>query len=51
MIKFMYSKQYTDDELKDIYTRFTILDKYRNEKTIDVVGDFYPELKPYFKND
>lgn len=51
MIKYMYSKQFTDTELKQIYTRFTILDKYRNEKTIDVVGDFYPELKPYFQND
>jgi ribosomal protein S12 methylthiotransferase accessory factor YcaO len=51
MIKYMYSKQHTDSELKEIYTRFTILDKYRAEKTIDVVKDFYPELEQYFQND
>ena len=48
MITFMYSKQPTDDVIKNIYKRYTILDKYREEKTFDVVKDFYPELEKYF---
>ena len=51
MIAFMYSKQPTDDEIKQVFKRFTILDKYRTESTFDVVSSFYSELKPYFKND
>lgn len=48
MISFMYSKQPSDNELREVYKRFTILDKYRKESTFDVVKDFYPELDKYF---
>ena len=48
MLSFMYSKQPSDTELKEVYRRFTILDKYRKESTFDVVKEFYPELEKYF---
>lgn len=48
MIAFMYSKQPADDEIKEVFKRFTILDKYRTESTFDVVSSFYPELESYF---
>ena len=44
----MYSKQPSEDELRKEYTKFTILDGYRNESTIDIVKTNYPTLVNYF---
>lgn len=48
LIEFMYSKQPSEDELRKEYTKFTILDGYRNESTIDIVKTNYPTLVNYF---
>jgi len=47
LIKFMYSTQPNEKELKIEYNKFTILDRYRKESTFDIVGKNYPELKKY----
>jgi hypothetical protein len=48
LVEFMYSKQPSDEELKREYTKFTILDGYRSESTIDIVKANYPTLVNYF---
>ena len=48
LIKFMYSKQPSDEQIRDNYKRFTILDKYREESTVDLMDEICPELKEYF---
>lgn len=48
LINHMYSKEYTDDELKKQYSKFSILDKYRDESTIDLVKNQFPELVELF---
>ena len=48
MITFMYSIQPTDEEIKNSYKKYTLLDSYRKESTFNVVKGFYPELEKYF---
>jgi hypothetical protein len=48
LIEFMYSQELTDEELQKHYNKFILLDKYRNESTIDVVKKNYPTLIKYF---
>lgn len=47
MLNYMYSSQPTDIELKNLYQKFIILDKYRKESTFDIIEKNYPELKKY----
>jgi hypothetical protein len=47
LIKFMYSQQPSDDEIRKNYKKFTILDKYRSESTIDLMDEICPLLKDY----
>ena len=49
LIKFMYSKQPTEDELIEHYKKFTVLDKYRGDDSVKIITDIYPELLKYFK--
>lgn len=49
LLKFMYSKQPSDDEIVENYKKFTVLDKYRNEDTVKLMDEICPELKEYFK--
>ena len=49
LIEFMYSKQPSDDELKRNYMKFMVLDGYRDESTLNIVGKNYPSLFEYFK--
>ena len=44
----MFSISPSDKSLKKLYTKFTILDKYRKESTFDIVYKNYPELKKYY---
>ena len=47
LVKFMYSQQPSDDEIRKNYKKFTILDKYRSESTIDLMDEICPILKDY----
>lgn len=51
LIEYMYSKQPNDDEIKNSFIKFEIIDKYRNESTIDLIKDIDMELYNFFKND
>jgi hypothetical protein len=51
MISYMYSKQPSKSEIKKVYKRYTILDKYRTESTFDVVKDNFPELEEFFEDE
>ena len=48
ILKYMFSISPSDKSLKKLYTKFTILDKYRKESTFDIVYKNYPELKKYY---
>jgi MoaA/NifB/PqqE/SkfB family radical SAM enzyme len=48
LVEHMYSQSPTKEELKKLYKRFTILDKYRKESTKDLVSRIYPEMGELF---
>ena len=47
ILNYMFSISPSKEELKELYTKFTLLDKYRKESTFDIVYKNYPELKSY----
>jgi len=49
LIKHMYSVRYTDEQLIAQYKKFTTLDKYRDESTIELIQENFPEMIKYFK--
>lgn len=48
ILNFMWSKSYSDDELKELYKNFIYFDNVRKEKTLDVVINNFPSIKKYF---
>lgn len=48
LVKFMYSKQPSEEELVEHYRKFTVLDKYRGDDSVKIITDIYPELVKYF---
>jgi sulfatase maturation enzyme AslB (radical SAM superfamily) len=49
ILSFMWSKNYTDDEIMRLYKNFIFFDAVRNESTFDVIKDDYPNMGKYFK--
>ena len=47
ILNYMFSISPSKEQLKELYTRFTLLDKYRKESTFGIVYKIYPELKSY----
>lgn len=48
LLEFMYSKEYSDTEIKKYYTKYTALDKYRNENTGELMEKYFPGISEYF---
>ncbi len=44
LINFMNSKQPTDNDIKESYSKFLIHDKYRNENLLDIIPIEYKEI-------
>jgi hypothetical protein len=44
----MYSKDYTDEEIKKYYKKYTVLDKYREENTPLFLNKYFPGIIQYF---
>lgn len=48
IIDFMYSKQPSDDEIKNNFIKFKIIDKYRSEDTLNLIKNIDHELYNFF---
>ena len=48
VINLMWSKEYSDEEIKAEYRNFTFFDYVRGESTYDIVKEDYPSLFKFF---
>ena len=44
----MYGKDYTEEEIKSFYKKYTALDKYREEDTGATMENYFPGISKYF---
>lgn len=48
LIEFMYGKDYTEEEIRGFYKKYTALDKYREEDTGAIMENYFPGISKYF---
>jgi len=48
LIEYMFSKSPTDSSIKNSFIKFKIIDKYRNESTLDIIKNIDSELYNFY---
>lgn len=49
IINFMYSQEYNSKAFTNQLKRFTVLDKYRNDNSLELFSKYFPTIKNYIK--